>query len=238
MSILKVFIGYDHRQPIAYNVLQHSIISQSSKPVAIIPLVLDQLSMKRTGLTPFTFSRFLVPYLCDYEGWALFLDLDMVVKGDIAELFDCADNRYAVMVAKNEKKFEWASAMLFNCPRNKILTEDYIRQSAGLHGISWLSDAEIGNLPPEWNHLVGYDEPIDKPKLIHYTQGIPVFPETNSCDYAKDWEQALQAANMATNWTELMGNSIHAELLPDGRRVPKFVAKRIKDNETKTAATA
>lgn len=238
MTILKVFIGYDHRQSIAYNVLQHSIISQSSKPVAIIPLVLDQLNMKRTGLTPFTFTRFLVPHLCDYQGWALFLDIDMVVKDDIAKLFDLADDRYAVMVSKNQHRFEWASAMLFNCERNKILTEEYIRSAAGLHGINWVQESEVGALPPEWNFLVGYDELIGSPKLIHYTQGIPLFPETRSCDFSKDWEDALNKANSATNWHDLMGTSIHAELLPDGSRVPKFVAKRMKSDEKTAAATA
>lgn len=240
-EVLKVFIGYDHRQPIAYNILQHSIISKSSKPVAIVPLVIDQLEMKRTGLTPFTFSRFMVPYLCNYEGWALFLDIDMLVKGDIAELFDLKDDRYAVMVAKNKLKFEWASVMLFNCAKNKVLTCDYVSQAPGLHGISWLNDHEIGCLPPEWNVLVGYDEPIENPKLIHYTQGIPLFPETRNSDYAKDWELALNDANMAISWDQLMGNSVHAEQLPDGRRVPKFEAKRLRDEqkigtEDKTAA--
>lgn len=229
--MLRVFIGYDARQPIAYNVLQHSIISQSSEPVAITPLIIDQLECKRTGLTPFTFSRFMVPHLCDYEGWALFLDIDMVVKDDIAKLFALCDDRYAVMVSKNNLKFEWASAMLFNCAKNKILTPDYIRQANGLHGISWVPESEVGSLPGEWNVLVGYDEPIDKPKLIHYTQGIPLFPETRGCDYAKDWELALNNANTALSWTELMGNSVHAEMLEDGRRVPKFEAKRIRDEQ-------
>jgi lipopolysaccharide biosynthesis glycosyltransferase len=112
--MLKVFIGYDHRQPISYNVLQHSVFRNSSKPVSITALKIDQLPIGRTGLTPFTFSRFLVPYLCDYKGWALFLDSDILVKGDIAELFNLSDDKYTVMVSKNEKRFEWASVMLFN----------------------------------------------------------------------------------------------------------------------------
>jgi len=230
-DILKVFIGFDHRQPIAYNVLQHSIISQSSKPVSIVPLVIHQLPCKRTGLTPFTFSRFLVPHLCDYEGWALFLDLDMIVKDDIAKLFDLADDRYSVMVSKNQIKFEWASVMLFNCAKNRILTPDYIQQASGLHKIAWLPDSEVGDLPRDWNVLVGYDDPIANPKLVHYTQGIPLFPETRECDYSKDWELALNNANMAVSWTELMGQSVHADKLPNGQIVPKYEAKRIRDEQ-------
>ena len=125
---LRIFIGYDHRQPVALNVLQFSIFRRSSKPVAITPIVLPTLPMKRTGLTPFTYSRFLVPWLSDYQGWALFLDIDFLVLGDIAELFALADDRYAAMVSKNPKKFEWASMILFNCghPANRVLTPDYV----------------------------------------------------------------------------------------------------------------
>jgi hypothetical protein len=89
--------------------------------------VLPTLPLKRQGLTPFTFSRFLVPWLCDYQGWALFLDIDFLALGDVAELFALGDERYAAMVSKNPKKFEWASMILFNCghPANKVLTPDY-----------------------------------------------------------------------------------------------------------------
>ena len=226
---LKVFIGYDNRQPVAFNVLAHSIIRQSSKPVSITPLIVNQLPMQRTGLTPFTFTRFLVPYLCDYEGWALFLDIDMILQTDVAKLFDLADDRYGVMVSKNALRFEWASAMLFNCAKNEILTPDYIMQASNLHGISWLEPEEIGEFPGEWNHLVGYDELRDKPKLIHYTQGIPAFPQTKESDYAKEWHIEHQICNGATNWLDLMGSSVHSEKLADGTVVPKFMAKRIKD---------
>ena len=109
-----VFIGYDPRQPLAYNVLQHSIVRHSSRPVAITPLILSQLPMKRRGLTEFTFSRFLVPYLCGFKGKALFLDADMVVTGDISELFE-QDELYAVAVQQDQPKFEWPSVMFFNC---------------------------------------------------------------------------------------------------------------------------
>src|SRR3990167_6406606 len=98
----------------------------------------------RSFLTSFTFSRFLVPYLCHYEGWALFLDIDMILLDDIHELFCMADNQYAVMVSKNKVRFEWASAMLFNCehPANRILTPEFIETADRLHQISWLKEEE------------------------------------------------------------------------------------------------
>lgn len=222
--MLKVFIGYDSRQPVAYNVLQQSIFSRSSKPVAITPLVLKQLPITRMGLTPFTYSRFLVPYLCDYQGWALFLDIDMLLRDDIAKLFALADDQYSVMVSKNEKRFEWASAMLFNCDKCRILTPEYVQKAEGLHTIDWVKPEEIGALPPEWNHLVGYDKPRKDAKLVHYTQGVPCFEETATSEYRDEWIHEHQGMNTSFPWLELMGNSVHAARLPDGKIVPKFVA--------------
>jgi hypothetical protein len=172
--------------------------------------VIQQLPIKRTGLTPFTYSRFLVPQLCNFEGWALFLDLDMLVQGDIAELFDLADENSAVMVVKNGARFEWASVILFNCghPDNRKLTPEYLETAEGLHGIAWTD--KIGALPPEWNHLVMYDPP--KPaKLLHYTAGMPCYPETKDLGYANEWMTELKQMTMIVPWAQLMGNSVHAK---------------------------
>lgn len=243
--MLRIFIGYDERQPVSYNVLQQSILSHSSKPVAITPLVLSQLPLKRQGLTPFTFSRFLVPYLCNYEGFALFLDADMLLTADISELFEYVEEKYkfshlfdnvsnvtviakptdkAAYVSKNQHKFEWASAIMFNCshPSNKILTPEYIETAKGLHGIEWLKDEEIGDLPPEWNRLVGYDEFLDDAKLLHYTQGVPVFEETKDSPRAEEWLDVKNYMNSAITWKGLMGSSVHA-VNCNGKLLPKFL---------------
>lgn len=236
--MLRVFIGFDHRQFVSFNVLQQSIFRHSSKPVAITPLVInkepylndlvkDQLPIKKQGLTPFTFSRFLVPSLCNYEGWALFLDSDILVRSDIAELFSLADDKYAVMVSKNKIEFEWSSVMLFNCAKCKMLTPNYIENFTSTK-LLWINPEEVGNLPSEWNHLVGYDEKRPDAKLIHYTQGNPCFPETIDCEYAKDWHDEHRLLNSAVSWVELMGNSVHAMHLkyPDGsvKIIPKYKA--------------
>ena len=210
MTPLRIFIGWDHRQPVSFAVLAHSIIKHASRPVQITPLVIDTLPIKSVGLTPFTFSRFLVPWLCDYRGHALFLDVDMLVRADIAELFDLADDS-AVMVSKNEKKFEWASAILFDCAQNTMLTPEVIEmQTMPLHKIGWLKEEQVGEFPSEWNHLVGYDSPRDDAKLVHFTQGVPYFPETQDTEYAEEWNQALASSVDAAPWFALMGKSIHA----------------------------
>lgn len=222
--MLKIFIGYDHRQPVAYNVLQQSILRHAKKPVQIIPLVLPQLPMSRQGLTPFTFTRFLVPYLCDYKGWGLFLDIDMLLMHDINDLFEHADSHYAVSVVKNAKRFEWASMMLFNNAKCRILTPEYIDNpsTTGLHTIDWVKEEEIGGLPNEWNHCVGYDTPRTDAKLVHFTQGVPCFPETINCEYSEAWHAEHRLLNSALPWIELMGGSVHTKQANDGQVVPKL----------------
>jgi lipopolysaccharide biosynthesis glycosyltransferase len=226
MQPLRIFVGYDHRQPVAFTTLAYSIYSKSSKPVSITPLVITQLPLKRTGLTPFTFSRFMVPYLCGYKGWGLFLDIDIILNDDISKLFDLADDRYSVLVAKNEKRFEWASVMLFNNAKCQFLTPEYIETADDLHRISWCNDEDIGSLPPEWNHLVGYDSRRETPSLIHYTQGIPAFPETDNSEHADLWFQNLKESTSATSWVNLMGTSVHSAILNIGEgmelKVPRY----------------
>lgn len=208
--MIPIFIGYDSRQRVSYNVLQQSIIEHSTRAVSITPLVLDTLPCKRQGLTPFTYSRFLVPWLCRYEGWAIFMDSDILLCGDIAELWTLRDECYTLMVSKNKLRFEWPSVMLFNCGRCEVLTPDFIKAGNPL-ALKWLPEAEIGNLPSEWNHLVGYDTPRDDAKLVHYTQGIPVFPETKDSEYAEEWQRIAKISMSSISWAALMGNSVHAQ---------------------------
>ncbi len=227
-----IFIGFDGRQVVSYTVLQTSIVTRTDKPVAITPLIINQLPLKRTGLTPFTFSRFLVPHLCHYEGLALFLDADILVLDDIDKLFQIAtaDPSKAVWVRQSHMRFEWASVMLFNCghPDNRRLSPEYIETADKLHGIGW-TDA-IGDLPPEWNHLVGYDPPRADAKLVHFTQGVPAWPETEGTEYSDLWRQEARVAMHAEPWAKLMGTSVHAipvirRLVAQGKMDPEILDK-------------
>lgn len=211
----RVFIGYDQNETVAYHVLAHSILEHSSVPVSITPLKLDQLPLTRERAplqsTEFSFSRFLVPWLCDYQGQALFIDCDMLFRGDISDLFACFDNRYAVQVvqheyeAKPEQKFlnqpqslyakkNWSSVMLFNNDRCRRLTPQVVNSSTGLslHQFKWIDDEEIGSLPKCWNHLVGESgqEELSSSRLIHYTQGTPCFTKYANGDAASLWHAA------------------------------------------------
>lgn len=188
---------------------------RSSVPVSITPLILSQLPINRRGLTEFTYARYLVPYLCGYEGVGLFLDSDMLVRGDIAELFQYADAAVSVVPFAGKFEFERPSVMLFNCEKCKDLTPEFIDSEMN-HPQAFTWADSLGGLPQEWNFLVGYsDEAMEDVKLVHYTQGVPGYKECRNTIYAQDWFDEREAMLHSVSWLEIMGNSVHAKPVLD-----------------------
>ncbi len=204
--MLRIFIGIDDRQPVAAHVLTHSIQRLSSQPVSITPLILNQLPISRRGLTDFTFSRYLVPWLCSFEGKALFMDSDMLVMSDIAELFDLAfDGDVGVVPFEGSHAYERPSLMMFNNEQCGDLTPHYI-ESGEPQTFQWAE--HISALPNEWNYLVGYQSGGGA-KLAHYTQGVPGYKECRNCEYSKEWHEELARMTHIVSWLEVMGGSVH-----------------------------
>ena len=213
--MIRVFIGFDPRETVAFHVLSQSIHARASEPVSITPIMLSQLkdlmTRERNPLqsTDFSFSRFLTPYLCGYEGWAVFMDCDMLVLKDMAERWALRDDEYAVQVVKHNhvpeedtkflgapqtqyEKKNWSSVMLFNCEKCQTLTPEYVNTASGLdlHRFNWIDgDHLIGQLPHSWNHLVAYDRtvPVTEVFNLHYTSGGPYYQEYQTTDYAEEW---------------------------------------------------
>jgi hypothetical protein len=212
--MIRIFIGFDARETVAWHVLTQSILARSSEPVSFIPLALNNLGplmwREKNPLqsTDFSFSRFLTPYLSGYEGWSLFMDCDMLVLDDIAKLWALRDEKYAVMCTQHDHqpretikflgapqtpygKKNWSSVMLFNNTRCRALTPERVNTASGLelHQFKWLgSDDEIGPLPLHWNHLVGYNPPRSDAANVHFTLGGPYFNESVDCEYAQTWQ--------------------------------------------------
>lgn len=210
----RVFIGYDPRQPLAFSVLSHSIARHATKPVQITPLILAQLPIKRRGLTEFTFSRFLCPWLCEFKGTSIFLDADMAVRGDIHELAAAADPMAPVSVVQDQPQFEWPSVMVFQNYLCRTLTPEHIDDQANkLFDFAFAEKAgtrSVGNLPREWNVCLGYTDDVPQDaKLYHWTQGIPCWPETRGLEQDDVWHEEFRAATHTVSWMELMGKSVH-----------------------------
>ena len=217
----RIFVGFDQREAVAYHVCCQSIIERAKRPLCIAPLalnLLDGFDGQRDGTNAFIYSRFLVPMLCDFGGWALFIDGDMVLRADVGRLFDMRDESKAVMVVKHDYKTRnprkyvgtalesdnvdypfknWSSVILWNCghPSNRRLTTSIIAGMSGreLHRFSWLKDSEVGGLPAKWNWLVGEYGHNENACLVHYTLGIPGFDHYKDCDHAATWHAAKRS---------------------------------------------
>ncbi|MBS3650948.1 glycosyltransferase [Pseudaminobacter sp. 19-2017] len=207
---LKVYIGWDSREPIAYDVARHSLLKNSSIPVEVIPIKLQELieqgaytrEVDPLASTEFTYSRFFTPYLAGFKGWALFCDCDFLFFGDVAGLLSYRDPSKAVLCAQHDYKPKesvkmdgkvqtayprknWSSFMLFNCehPSTRKLTPEVINSESGayLHRMQWAADEEIGSLPIEWNWLEGWN---DKP-ASGYPKAVHF---TSGGPWFKDWQ--------------------------------------------------
>lgn len=210
--MIPILIGYDSKVKIAYHVLSESILRNSSTPVTISPINLNNLKNIYTrkqdpfASTEFSFSRFLVPHLMNYNGWAIFMDSDMVMLSDITELWNLRNEKYAIQVCKHDytptsknkflgnnqtiyTKKNWSSLMLMDCSKCKTLTPEYVNTKSGLelHQFKWLDENLIGSIPLEWNWLVG-EYPYKKDvHNIHFTEGGPYFKDYKNTEYANEW---------------------------------------------------
>ena len=239
-SIARVFVGYDTRERAAYDVCVASLRRHASIPLLIEPL--DERRLRYAGLywrdwrhqdgqfidgrdrlpfaTEFSFSRFLVPALCQWQGApALFCDCDFLWRADVAELFALADPRYAVQLVKHDHrpvetvKMEgqaqsryyrknWSSCVLWHPahPAQLMLTPRQVSTARGqwLHAFGWLEDHEIGALPEPWNWLEGTSDPAIDPKAVHLTRGGPWQPDWQHVAYAEEWREAQASSTHRT----------------------------------------
>ncbi|MBA8901960.1 glycosyltransferase [Phyllobacterium sp. P30BS-XVII] len=207
---LDIYVGWDSREPIAYEVAKSTILKHASIPVGVEPIVLENLVSRNAytrdidplASTEFTYSRFFTPWLADYKGWALFCDCDFLFFSDVADLLQYRDPQKAVYCVKHDytpkegtkmdgkvqtsyPRKNWSSFMLFNCehPSVRKLTPELINRESGayLHRMQWAADDEIGEIPTAWNWLEGWNE---KPAT-----GTPnAVHFTNGGPWFKDWQ--------------------------------------------------
>lgn len=226
--MIQIFAGYDLRESVGYHAFCQSVIDTCTMPVSIAPLSLNQLrdyytAGQRDGTNEFIYSRFLIPFLMGYKGWALFVDgADMIVKGDLAELWAMRDGNKAVQVVKhnyktkNPKKYvgtamearnadygrkNWSSVMLINCahPAWGKVSPSFVAEQPGsvLHRFAFMDDALVGDLPIEWNWLADELGVNPDAKLLHWTAGSPAFPFYSNAVHADHFRKAHERANHA-----------------------------------------
>ncbi len=230
----KVYIGFDssnYGQQLAFDVCKRSI-EKFNKDIEVIKLVkqdlIDQKLFWRedkTGATEFTYTRFLVPYLNNYDGWALFCDSDFLWTCDVNELFEkYSDSKNAVSCVKHNytnchgktkmdgrpqefyPRKNWSSLMLFNCshPDVKKLTLEAVstEKPAWLHRMQWAKDEEIGEIDKSYNYLVEYYDD-NKIKALHYTDGGPWHPGYENVEHGDKWLEYLSEEEKKKMYQEI-----------------------------------
>lgn len=214
---MRVYIGFDERETVAYHVLAHSIIRRATRPVSLTPLIRGQLralgyqgGRDEMASTDFADTRFLVPFLAGYKGKAVFMDCDMLARDDLTELMDLPMDDKAVLVRQHDhrprtdtkflgakqttyRRKNWSSLIVFDCAKCSALTPSYVAAAGGLslHQFEWLRDDQIGELPYGWNHLVGYETYDPSVPLVHFTEGTPCFDGYRYQPYAEEWFREL-----------------------------------------------
>ena len=218
MSNLNIYIGYDSKEDIAYRVCKYSILKRSNVNLKVTSLKLYELVTNKLysraidplASTEFTYSRFLVPALNKYKGWAIFCDCDFIFFEDVSKILENLDNSKAVYCVQHDytpkekhkmdgqkqtiyPRKNWSSFILFNCshPSNKKLSIDLVNSETGsfLHQFKWLKNSEIGSLDERWNWLEGWtsNHNSKKPFAVHYTRGGPWFDEWQDVEFANEW---------------------------------------------------
>lgn len=221
---IRLIIGWDEREAVGGHVFLQSVIDRCSMPVEatiLTPKLLKEMGIGTDGTNAFTKARFLTPYLCGFQGNAIFADgADMLCVGDLADLWNLMDGRSAVQVVKhdytprNKKKYvgtdmeadnepyprkQWSSLVLWWCSYagHRQLTPSFIDGQTGkfLHRFSWIPDERIGDLPKEWNWLVDEDNQAPTAKIVHYTNGLPGFRHYDGVQYSDKWKQTWAEMN-------------------------------------------
>ncbi len=218
MNNLNIYIGYDSKEDIAYRVCKHSLLKRSNSNLKVMSLKLYELVANKMysrdidplASTEFTYSRFLVPALNKYSGWAIFCDCDFIFFEDVFKILENLDNSKAVYCVKHDytpkekhkmdgqkqtiyPRKNWSSFILFNCshPSNQKLNIDLVNSETGsfLHQFKWLNDDEIGSLDERWNWLEGWTSNHNnkRPFAVHYTRGGPWFDEWQDVEFASEW---------------------------------------------------
>lgn len=219
---IRLFVGKDPLETVGYHVFVESVLSRTDPNKISITALTGE---RGDASNSFSKARFTVPQLCGFSGWVLFADgSDMLCLADIRELWDLREPQYDVMVVKHEyqtrhpvkylgqrnenyERKNWSSVMLINCGNavwRRPRYSDLLRGHPGLlHRFAFLEDERIGELPAEWNYLVGENEPRTDPysvKLAHFTIGLPCWQRYKSWEYSPEWHNELRKVNHFQTW--------------------------------------
>lgn len=209
---MRIFIGHDSKFPQATKVCKKSMQNYNSN---LDITFLEKEHLKKYNFygredvsgesTEFSFTRFYVPMVCNYDGIAIFCDNDFLWKCDPTEMIKYLGDKTIAVVKhkyyeaigtkmdgvknKSYPRKNWSSLIIYNCSKLKHLTKEYLDNAspADLHQFAWVGDNEIAEIPRSYNHLVGHYKKHNRIKALHYTNGGPWFEEYKNAEQSAEW---------------------------------------------------
>lgn len=178
-DVIKVFVGCSEVEWLPFQVLAHSIISRTERPCEVIPLYEVNIPIPvprdpaQRPVTNFSFQRFLIPQALGAKGRGIYLDSDMICRGDIGELWDHpfpADSHVQMCPC-------WSSAcMLIDAEKTGWRIDGLVSliNTGALTYNKLMKVTPLGNctpsLPQVWNAM-DRPGPMDTTngKILHYT---------------------------------------------------------------------
>jgi len=182
-EVIKVFVATQEPQMLSFKLLEYSIKIHASMPVEIYPLHLTGVDLpvpqnpENRQRTPFSFQRFIIPEVVGYSGRAIYMDSDMQVFSDLAEVWNADMKGHGLLycAAKSgEGRTEQFSVLLLDCERlswrvSEIVDDlDACRYNyADLMGGMCVAESKAPLLPSYWNSLEFFRP--GETALVHYT---------------------------------------------------------------------
>jgi lipopolysaccharide biosynthesis glycosyltransferase len=219
-----IFVGADVSQDIAARVLEYSIHKHATRPVRVVALTSVEMPTPKhesnRARTGFSFVRFAIPKLAKYRGRALYVDSDMLVFTDVAELWNIEFGEQKILCTTQQlpeawNDFKWAhpgrqfSVMMLDCSRLpwdltdivKGLDEEKYTYPQLMFEMCLVKPNEIDDrIPPRWNCLEHYEE--GESSLLHYTV-VPTQPwRVDNNINGQVWVKAFEEAVLA-GWISL-----------------------------------
>lgn len=194
--MIKIFVGCaaNNEDLESQAVLHWSLKKNASEPFIIRSMQLsknpasDFYSNGKAGwqisnwTTPFSGFRWAVPELCGFEGHAIYMDSDIIVKGDIAELWNAPFEPGKMVIAKGGNHPQRLCVCKWDCVAAKrwLPRLSDIQSDPNCHRFLMQRIAADRKLVQEFGDLGDWNaldiDPLDlvdeNVKAIHYT-GIP-----------------------------------------------------------------
>jgi hypothetical protein len=181
---IRIYCGAARDARLPFEVLAHSIRRHTPHPVEIhaidngsAPLPADP---RHAPYTQFSFARFAIPALAGYQGRAVYMDSDMLVFRDFAELwqlpFDGAKVLIEIGSRDQRDRGKHTAVMLLDCARLEWRVDEIVADLGRRYDYNDLMAVDpllargemLERIPTGWNDLDRFDP--ERTRNLHYTE--------------------------------------------------------------------